>query len=77
MMATRSDIELNPLQLELQLLAELEVERAERLVEQEHLGLQHERTGQRDALLLSAAELSGLGPLAAGETHELEHLAHP
>ena len=45
------------LQQHLQLLAQLEVERAERLVEQQHLGLQHERARERDALLLAAGEL--------------------
>ena len=52
-----ADLALDAHQLELHLLAELEVERAERLVEQQHRGLVHERPGERDALLLAAREL--------------------
>ena len=51
------DLALDPLQLELQPLAELQVERAERLVEQQHLGQVDERAGQRHPLLLAAREL--------------------
>jgi electron transfer flavoprotein alpha subunit len=42
-----------------QFLAHLGVERAERLVEQQHLGLDRQRAGQRDALALAAGELCG------------------
>ena len=48
------DLALDPLELDLHLLAELQVERAERLVEEEHLRVVHEGAGQRDALLLAA-----------------------
>jgi hypothetical protein len=51
---------LDPQQLKLHLLAELEVECAKRLVEQQHLGLVHDRPGQGDALPLAAGELGGL-----------------
>ena len=50
---------LQRLQLVLHLLAQLEVERAERLVEQQHLGLVDQRAGQRDALALAAGQLAG------------------
>ena len=43
------------LDLELHLLAQLLVERAERLVHQHELGLEHQRARQGDALLLAAA----------------------
>ena len=56
---------LDPLQLDLHLLAELEVERPERLVEQEHLGLVDDRAGQRHALALAPGELGGLARLTA------------
>ena len=49
------------LQLDLELLAELEVERAERLVEQERLGPDH-RARERDALALAARDWAGLRP---------------
>jgi hypothetical protein len=45
---------LERLQLALHLLAELEVERAQRLVEQQHLRLEHEGAGQRHPLPLPA-----------------------
>ena len=44
-------------QLELGALAQLLVERAQRLVEQQHLGALDDRAGQRHALLLAAREL--------------------
>jgi hypothetical protein len=45
------------LELELHLLAYLEVHRAERLVEQQNGGIQHQRSCQRDPLPLAAGEL--------------------
>ena len=48
---------------ELHLLAQLLVERAERLVDQHHPRFEHQRAGERHALLLAARELRGL-PLA-------------
>ena len=65
---------LQQLQLELHLLAQLPVERAERLVEQQHGGAVHECAGQRDALLLPARELRGLAVGEAAHLHEVERL---
>ena len=65
------------LELHLQLSSQLGVERTERLVEQQHGRLQHERAGQRHALLLAAGQLGGLAPLEADELDELERLLHP
>ena len=48
---------LQRLQFEAHLLAQLGVEVAERLVEQQHLRLGHQRPRQRDALLLAAAQI--------------------
>ena len=39
--------------------AELGVEIGERLVEEQHLRLEHQRAGDGDALLLAAGELAG------------------
>ena len=50
---------LDRLELDLHLLAELQVERAERLVEEQHAGPVHERPGERHALALAAGELAG------------------
>ena len=58
-------------------LAELRVEGAERLVEQEDGRVQDQRARQRDALLLAAGELAGAALLEAGQLHQLEGLAHP
>ena len=51
-----------------QLLAHARVERAEGLVQQEHLGLHGQRLGERHALALAARELARV---AAGEALEL------
>ena len=59
-----ADLVLDVHELELGLLAQLLVERAERLVEQQHLRLLGERAGERDALALAAGQLVRL---AAGE----------
>ena len=48
------DLALDRLELHLHLLAQLEVERAERLVEQQHRGPVHERARERHALALAA-----------------------
>ena len=53
------------------------VERAERLVEQQHLGLHRQRAGQRHALALAAGELRGVAVGEALQVHELEQLVHP
>ena len=45
---------LDPLQLDLQLLAQLQVERSERLVEQQRLRPVDDRARERDALALTA-----------------------
>ena len=71
------DVHLDPLQLDLEALAELEVERAERLVEEEHVGLVDERPRERDALLLAAGQLVGAALLVAGQVDQLEDLAGP
>ncbi len=60
----------------LELEAGLDVERAERLVEKEHLGIIRERARKRDALRHPAGERTRRGVLEAGEADELEQLAH-
>ena len=75
-MKVMPDLALNPQQFELHLLAELEVERAERLVEQQHLGLVHDRAGQGDTLALAAGELGWLAGPEPGQPDHLQRLAH-
>ena len=71
----RARARLDLLELELHLLAQLEVERAERLVEQQRGGLVDERARERDALLLAAGELPGLALLHALEAHRAQRRA--
>ena len=54
------DLDLDPLELDLHLSPQLEVERAQRLVEQQHLGLVDQRPAERDPLLLTTRELGRL-----------------
>ena len=61
-------------ELELGLLAQLPVERRERLVEEQHLRLLRQRAGERDPLALSAGELVRPAVGKALELHELQHL---
>ena len=51
-----------PQELEVEPLAGQRVERAERLVEQEHLGLERERPGEGDPLARPAGQLGGASP---------------
>jgi hypothetical protein len=48
------DLALDLFELDLHLAAQLEVERAERLVQQQHRGPVHQRAGERHALALTA-----------------------
>ena len=52
-----AELALDAAELELHLLAQLAVERGERLVEQQEVRLEHQRPGDRHALLLAAGEL--------------------
>jgi hypothetical protein len=70
-----ADVLLDALELDLQLLAQAQVERAERLVEQQRARAVDERAGERDALLLAAGELARLALAEVAELHELERLA--
>ena len=52
------------------------IERAERLVEQEHLRLGRERAREPHPLALPAGELRGIAVAEALELHEVEQLVH-
>ncbi len=72
----RSQLGLDPLQLELHLLTELYVQRTQRFVEQQRGRLVDERAGQRHALLLAAGKLPRapvLEPLELDDAQDLEH----
>ena len=66
---------LQPLQLDLHFLSELQIERGEWLVEQQHLWMRRKATRQRHPLLLTARELRNLTVLHRLELHQLKHLA--
>jgi hypothetical protein len=68
------DVLLDALELDLQLLAQAQVERAERLVEQQRPRAVHERAREGDALLLAAGELRGPAAAEPAELDELERL---
>ena len=71
------DLVLDLVQLDLHLLAQLEVERAEGLVEEQDARPVHERPRQRHALPLAAGELAGLAPLVAAQADHRERVADP
>ena len=68
------EILLHALELQLHLLPQLQVECAERLVEQQHLRLVDERAGQRHALALAAGELARLAAADIGQPHQAQGL---
>ena len=65
---------LDVLQLDLHLLAQLQVERAERFVQQQHPWTHDQRPGQRDPLPLPARELPGLALPVVPQAHHGERL---
>ena len=56
--------------------AQPRVELRERLVEQQHLGLGHQRPGQRDPLLLPTGHLPDLTVGELGQPHQGQHPGH-
>lgn len=55
-----------------QFVADLGVESAERLVQQEHIGTHGERTSESNALSLTARQLSGVAIARRAQLHEIE-----
>ena len=72
-----ADLGLDALELGLHLLAELEIERAERLVEQQHRRPVDDRARQADALALAAGELCRPALAVRLEPHHAQRLLHP
>ena len=70
-----AELLLQALELDLHFLAQLQVERAQRLIEQQHLGMIDERARQRHALALPAGELRRPAPALRVQLHQLEHFA--
>ena len=65
------------LELELHLLSQLQVECAQRFVEQQHPRAVHERPRERHPLLLSAGELPRAPLCEVAELHHVERLGDP
>ena len=55
-------------------LAEFQIKRRERLIEQQHLGARGHGAGERDALLLAAGELRRLAVDELAQLHHPDHL---
>ena len=72
-----ADLDLDPLELDLHLLPQLQVERAERLVEQEDPRSVDERTRERDPLTLPARQLGDAPIAVAVEVYEPERFLCP
>ncbi len=71
-----TEISMQPSHFELKALAQLLVECAQRLIHQQQPRVEHDRAGQRDALLLTAGKLARISGLIARQTHQLEALRH-
>jgi hypothetical protein len=69
----RAEGGLQLLELDLHAFAQLEIEGAERFVEQEQGGFQHQAAGDGDALALTTRELVGTLALSPGQADALEH----
>ena len=70
-----ADLPLDGLELDLHLLAQLEVQRAERLIEQQDLGPIDQGAGQGHPLTLAAGELGGLAVAVGTQSNRLQRLA--
>ncbi len=72
-----ADLALDALEFDLHGLAQLEVQRAERLAEQQRPRAVDQRAGHRDPLLLATRQFPRPAPLPTGEVHDLKHLPNP
>ena len=68
---------LHGLQFKLHLLAQLQIQRAQGLVQQQDLGLVHQGPGDGDALLLAAGQGVDGALLVAFHLHQLQHPVDP
>ena len=69
-----SDLLLNPFQLVLHLLAEFQIQRRQRLVQQKHLRLIHQRSCDGNTLLLPAGKKCRIFIFVSLKSNELQHL---
>ena len=68
---------LQAFELLLHLLSQLEIQRAQRLIQQKHLGLENHRPCDGYALPLTAGKLGRHAPLKAGQTDQRKRRHHP
>ena len=71
-----ADAALDGFQFRADLFAQVGIERGERLVEQQNVGFEHQRAGQRDALPFAAGKLGGAARFLAGQLNQIEHVAN-
>ena len=71
-----SQLLLQPLQLQLHLLAQLQIQRPQRLVQQQHLRPVHQRSGNGHALALAARHLADPPLFEALQLHGAQRLRH-
>ena len=71
-----ADLLLDRLELDLHLLAQFQVERAKRLVQEQDSGAVDERPGQRDPLPLAAGKLGWLAVPKGREAHHAQGFGH-
>ena len=68
---------LHPFQFRLHLLTQLQIQRAQGLIQQQHLGPQHRRPGDGDPLALTAAQLGRHPLFIPGQAHQPQGFLHP
>ena len=71
-----ADLAMDAAQFLLHPMAQLEIERRQRLVEQQDLGAHDESAGKRDALLLTAREAVDAALAERFEAHQAQRLCH-
>ena len=74
--ARQVNLFVQPPQPAAQLLPHFRVERAERLVEQQHFWLDGQRARERDALTLAAGKLGRMSIAKIVELHQLQQIRH-
>ncbi len=72
-----ADLVLDRFQLDLHLFAQFQIQGTERFVEEQHLRVVDQCSGQGDALALATAELIRSALAVVGESNNLEHLRCP
>ena len=71
-----ADALLDTLEFNPHVLAQIGVERRQRFIEQQHVRLDDDGAGERNALLLAAGEFLGIAPPEIGQLHQFERSCH-